>query len=198
MPRVMNKIRSFHIMTSATFWFVIAEIASAADQTPKALPLLTDYHFVVILAIVILMVILFYLLFRWWQKVEQSSYFGMLFRDTIEFNETSRLRAPIDAAWKRGKYWNEILRGETERGERWVEGHPRRSRMTISKLAKELHYEYDLINIQQETMEIPEPEIGMVSGGVNRIPGSGNPRPGSGDGFRSMYDPWGLRVPPKI
>jgi hypothetical protein len=178
MQREVNRIRLFHFMTSATFLFVIAEIASAADAI-QPLPSFPPDRVLVIGLIVFLMVFLFICLFWWWQKVEQSSYFGILFQDTIEFNETSRLRAPIDKDWERGTYLNEIFRGETLRGEQWVAAHERPLPSDeLSNLARELDREYEVEGIKR-IMEIPE--IGMVSGGGTRIPGSG-------DGF--SIDPW--------
>lgn len=187
MLRVMNKIRSFHIMTSATFWFAIAEIASAANLVTEPLPTLQTERVFVILVIVLLMFFLFGILFWWWQKVEQSSYFGILFRDTIKFNEASRLRAPIDAKWERGTYLNEIFLGETSRGEQWVTAHPRPTPGDeLSNLANELGLD-SLVAGTKLSMEIAE--IAMRSVGGNRLPGSG-------DGFGTP-DPTRYVTPPR-
>lgn len=167
-----NKIRLFHIMTSATFLLVIAEIASAADPIPQALPSFPLDRLVVIVMIILLMAFLFWFLFLWWQKVERSSYFGILFEDTIKFNETSRLRAPIDTKWERGTYLSEIFLGETLRGEQWVTAHPRPiPDNELSNLANELGLDA-LVAGTKLSMEIPE--IGMRSVGGNKLPGSGD------------------------
>ena len=184
MRRIMNKIRLFHIMTSTTFWFAIAEIASAANSVTEPLPTLQIERFLIILAVIALMGILFYLLFRWWQNVEQSSYFGMRFRDTIKLNETSRLCAPIEAKWNRGTYLNEIISEGTKRAAQWRKDHERpEPKEELSKLARELGYEYELEDLKRN-MELPR----ICMQGRNMLPGSG-------DGFSNMGDPWGTPPP---
>jgi hypothetical protein len=98
------------------------------QATPVPIPQPTDTRastqysllsFLIVIALVLLLGLLFWFLFKWSNKLDQASYLGTLYKDTIQDIEFKRLKSDVTEKWDKGEFHKEVVQNEV-----WLSGNP--------------------------------------------------------------------------